>query len=152
MRRFQNLLATLVLVAVATFAGVTTPAEAQDPSYRVIVHASNPASEISKSELARIFLKKRTTWDSGKQVVVVDQAERSSTRARFSMAVLGKDVPTMKSYWQQSLFSGRGVPPVEQGSDGQVAAFVAANETAIGYVSAAATLPPGVKVIEIATR
>ena len=145
MRRLFQLLAVLLLVAT-----VATPTRAQDESYRVIVNASNPTSSISRTELARIFLKKRTTWESGRPVVVVDQSERSSTRARFSVAVLGKDVPTMKSYWQQSLFAGRGVPPVEQGGDGQVAAFVAGNESAIGYVSASAALPPGVKVIEVA--
>lgn len=137
------------LVALALMLAAGMPARAQGTAYRVIVNASNPTTSISKSELARIFLKKRTTWESGRQVVVVDQSERSSTRAQFSVAVLGKDVPTMKSYWQQSLFSGRGVPPVEQGNDGQVAAFVAGNEAAIGYVSAGAALPSGVKVIEV---
>lgn len=144
MRRLIQLLAVLALVLPAA-----TPAHAQDAAYRVIVNASNPTRQISKTELARLFLKKRTTWESGRPVVVVDQTERSATRARFSVAVLGKDVPTMKSYWQQSLFAGRGVPPVEQAGDGQVAAFVASNESAIGYVSADATLPPGVRVIEV---
>ena len=144
MRKLTQLLAVLAIVA------APSAARAQDAGYRVIVHASNPARQISKSELARIFLKKRTTWESGTPVVVVDQAERSATRAEFSMKVLGKDVPTMKSYWQQSLFSGRGAPPVEKGTDVQVAMYVAATETAIGYVSGSTTLPAGVKVIEVA--
>ena len=96
----------------------------------MIVNAANPASQISRTELARIFMKKRTTWESGTAVVVVDQTERSAARAQFSNQVLGKDVAAMKSYWQQSLFSGRGVPPVEKGNDTQVAAFVAGNEKA----------------------
>ena len=144
MRRIFQTLALLALVAVPA-----TRAHAQD-SYRVIVNASNPASHVSQSDLARIFMKKRTTWESGTPVVVVDQSERSSTRAQFSHAVLGKDVPSMKSYWQQSLFAGRGVPPIEKVNDAQVAAFVASNESAIGYVSSAAPLPAGVKVLEIA--
>ena len=145
MRRIIQTLALIALVAVPA-----TRVQAQDAAYRVIVHASNPATQISKADLARIFLKKRTTWDSGNAVVVVDQTERSATRARFSTTVLGKDVAAMKSYWQQSLFSGRGVPPVEKGNDSQVAAFVAGNEAAIGYVSDATPLPAGVKVIEVA--
>ena len=145
MRRIFQTLALLALIAVPA-----TRAHAQDASYRVIVNASNPASQISKSELARLFLKKRTTWESGTPVVVVDQTERSATRAQFSHAVLGKDVPSMKSYWQQSLFAGRGVPPIEKGSDSQVAAFVASNESAVGYVSSSAPLPAGVKVLAIA--
>ena len=141
----------LQLLAVAALvAAPATAARAQDPAYRVIVHASNPTRQLTQAELARIFLKKRTTWESGGAVVVVDQSEKSATRAQFSARVLGKDVPTMKSYWQQSLFSGRGVPPVEKGTDTQVAMFVAANETAIGYVSGTTALPAGVKVLEVA--
>ena len=146
MRRIIKLLAVLALVAAPA-----ARAEAQD-AYRVIVHASNPASQISKTELARIFMKKRTTWESGTAVVVVDQTERSSTRAQFSNQVLGKDVAAMKSYWQQSLFSGRGVPPVEKGNDSQVAQFVAGNESAIGYISGSVPLPAGVKVLEVSSR
>ena len=146
MRRIFKLLAVLALVAAPA-----ARAEAQD-AYRVIVNASNPASQISKTELARIFMKKRTTWESGTAVVVVDQSERSAARAQFSNQVLGKDVAAMKSYWQQSLFSGRGVPPVEKGSDTQVAQFVASNDAAIGYVSGGAPLPAGVKVLEVSAR
>ena len=146
MRRIFKLLAVLALVAAPA-----ARAEAQD-AYRVIVNTANPASQISRTELARIFMKKRTTWESGTAVVVVDQTERSSTRAQFSNQVLGKDVAAMKSYWQQSLFSGRGVPPLEKGSDTQVAQFVASNDAAIGYVSGSAPLPAGVKVLEVSSR
>jgi ABC-type phosphate transport system substrate-binding protein len=146
MRRIFKLLAVLALVAAPA-----ARAQAQD-TYRVIVNAANPASQISRTELARIFMKKRTTWESGTAVVVVDQTERSSTRAQFSNQVLGKDVAAMKSYWQQSLFSGRGVPPLEKGSDVQVAQFVAGNDAAIGYVSGSVPLPAGVKVLEVSSR
>ena len=143
MRRFILTVAALALVVAAPAA-----ARAQD-GFRVIVNAANPATSISKAELSRIYLKKRSAWDNGRPVVVVDQTERSTTRARFSVGVLGKDVPTMKAYWQASLFGGRGGAPIEQADDSKVAAYVAANDGAIGYISASAPLPAGVKVIEI---
>lgn len=124
------------------------PANAQ--GYRVIVNSANPTTHLSKDQLQRVYMKKLTAWDSGAQVVVVDQSARSTVRERFSQAVLGRDVATMKSYWQQSLFSGRGVPPIEQPSDAQVIAYVSSNPNAIGYVSEGTALPDGVKVIEIA--
>ena len=80
---------------------------------------------------------------------MVDLGPKSPVRAEFSMEVLGRDVPTMKNYWQQSLFSGRGVPPIEQPSEAQVVAFVAANPGAIGYVSSSAQLPESVKTISV---
>src|SRR5215207_7463923 len=135
-----------LVVCLAALLGAK-PAQAQ--AYRVVVNAANPTTALSKGDLARVYLKKQTTWKSGGTVAVVDQSPKAAVRAQFSMQVLGRDVPTMKNYWQQSLFSGRGVPPVEQPSDEQVLNFVASNQGAIGYVSANAQLPSGVKVVEI---
>jgi ABC-type phosphate transport system substrate-binding protein len=137
---------TLLLVLGASV--VATPARAQ--AYRVIINAENATSSLTKDQLQRVYLKKMTTWTSGAPIVPVDQSPRAAVRADFSTTVLGRDVPTMKNHWQQSLFAGRGVPPVEHASDAQVAAFVASNPNAIGYVSAAARLPDGVKIVEIA--
>ena len=50
---------------------------------------------------------------------------------------------------EKAIFTGRGFPPVEKSSDAEVAAFVAGNASAIGYVSSAATLPNGVKVVKV---
>jgi ABC-type phosphate transport system substrate-binding protein len=123
------------------------PASAQQ--YRVIVNSANPTSTLSKDDLARVYLKKMSSWKHGTSVTVVDLGPKSAVRAQFSMTVLGRDVPTMKNYWQQSLFSGRGVPPIEQPSEAQVVAFVAANPGAIGYVSSDAQLPESVKTIAV---
>ena len=123
------------------------PAGAQQ--FRVIVNSANPTSALSKEDLARVYLKKLSSWKQGGAVTVVDLGPKSPIRAAFSMDVLGRDVPTMKNYWQQSLFSGRGVPPIEQPSEAQVVAFVAANPGAIGYVSSDAQLPGTVKTIAV---
>ena len=133
-------------LCLAALAGAA-PAGAQQ--YRVIVNAANPTSTLSKDDLARVYLKKMSTWKNGTAVTVVDQAPKSPVRAQFSMTVLGRDVPTMKNYWQQSLFSGRGVPPVEQPTEAQVVAFVAANPGAIGYVSTETQLPESVKTVAV---
>lgn len=103
--------------------------------FKVIVHPDNPAASISRDQLAQIFLKKSTAWPNGKRAVPVDQTEGSPARIAFSKAVLQKSVSEVKSYWQQQIFSGRSVPPVEKTSDGQVLSFVAGNELAVGYVS-----------------
>ena len=144
MRKLTSLL--VVLGAMAVF----TPASAQAQAYRVIINAENSTASLTKDQLQRVYLKKMTTWSSGAPIVPVDQSARAAVRAEFSQAVLGRDVSAMKNHWQQSLFAGRGAPPVEHASDAQVAAFVAANPNAIGYVSAGARLPEGVKTVEIA--
>jgi ABC-type phosphate transport system substrate-binding protein len=138
-----------ILTIAFSLAALVGAAPAGAQQYRVIVNAANPTSTLSKEDLARVYLKKMGSWKNGNSVTVVDQGPKSSVRADFSMAVLGRDVPTMKNYWQQSLFSGRGVPPIEQPSEAQVVAFVAANQGAIGYVSNDAQLPESVKTISV---
>ena len=58
------------------------------------------------------------------------------------------DVPRVKSYWQLVVFSGRGDPPPERASDDDIIQFVRTTPTAIGYVSASATIVD-VKVVAI---
>ena len=138
-----------ILTFAFCLAALTGAAPAGAQQYRVIVNAANPTTALTKEDLARVYLKKMSAWKNGAAVTVVDLGPKSPVRAEFSVSVLGRDVPTMKNYWQQSLFSGRGVPPIEQPSEAQVVAFVAANPGAIGYVSSSAQLPESVKTIAV---
>jgi ABC-type phosphate transport system substrate-binding protein len=122
---------------------------AAGPTYKVIVNASNPVSTLSREEASRLFLKKVTMWKNAKPVLIVDQKTSSPVRETFTKDVHGRQVSSVTSYWQQMIFSGRAVPPAEKSSDAEVAAYIAANETAIGYVGAEADLPAGVKVVVV---
>jgi hypothetical protein len=55
---------------------------------------------------------------------------------------------SVRQYWQQEIFSGRGTPPPVRASDLEVAEYVAANPGAIGYVAADAEVKD-VKVVQI---
>jgi ABC-type phosphate transport system substrate-binding protein len=122
---------------------------AQDAPFRVVVNAANPVTAISRDELSRLFLKKVTTWTSGRPVMLVDQAEASPVRREFTRAVHRKEVSSVKSYWQTMIFAGRAVPPSEKPSDADVIAYVSANPNAIGYVSAGASIGTGLRVVTI---
>jgi ABC-type phosphate transport system substrate-binding protein len=135
------LLASLVLAPGAL--------RAQGEAYRVIVNSGNRIEALPRAEVARLFLKKTVAWPGGEPVIPVDRAEDADVRRSFSKGVLGKDVPAVKGYWQQLIFTGRAVPPVEKATDAEVVAFVAANAAAIGYVSASAPLGAGVKVLRV---
>lgn len=122
---------------------------AQAAAFRVVVHASNTVTELSKAELARIFLKKTTTWADGKPALPVDLGPQSPVRRGFSQRVLQRDVAAAKTYWQQMIFSGRAVPPPEKPSEAEVLAFVRTNPGAVGYVSADAALGDGLKHVTV---
>jgi len=136
--------AILLLVAL-----VGHPSAAQQGGYAVIVNEANSVSTLSAEEVSKIFFKKTHRWTSGLDVVPVDLPESAPAREAFSAAVHGKSVGAVRAFWQQQIFSGRAVPPVERPSDEQVVAFVRATPGAIGYVSAGAPLSAGVRRVQI---
>ena len=136
-------------VAIALLAGTALiTGTAQAASYKVIVNNSVSVSSLSKKAVSDLFLKKATKWESGAAVTPVDQLDSSNTREGFSKAVHGKTAAAVKRYWNQQIFSGRDVPPVEKKSDAEVLAFVRSTSGAIGYVSDAASAE-GVRVVTV---
>jgi ABC-type phosphate transport system substrate-binding protein len=116
--------------------------------FLLIVHPENSVVSLRPTDVSRMFLRKQAKWPNGQAVEPVDQAESSPTRRRFSDDVHGMDVPSVKGYWQEIVFSGRGEPPPERASDAAVVAFVSARPNAFGYVSPA-TILSGVKVLRL---
>lgn len=138
-----------ILLALVGFIGAASWHEAaRAADYKVIVNNANGKSSLAKKELVQLFMKKTPQWSDGTPVVAVDQTEKSTVRERFTQEIHGKSVSAVKSYWQQQIFSGRDVPPVEKSSDAQVIAFVKQNPGAIGYVAAGADTA-GVKVVTV---
>jgi ABC-type phosphate transport system substrate-binding protein len=117
-------------------------------AFRVILHPDNPTTTLDRKFVLEAFLKKTTRWSHDEPIRPVDLDPDSSARQHFSEEVLRRSVPAIKSYWQQMVFSGRGVPPPELESDEQVVRFVLGNRGAIGYVSGSANVE-GVKVIVV---
>ena len=117
--------------------------------YQIVVNSSNPSSSMAKADVAKLFLKKTTSWSHGLKVQPVDQATDRAVRESFTRAVHGKSVSSVKGYWTKLIFSGRATPPPELGSDRQVMDYVRDKPGAVGYVSAGTTLGSGVKALRI---
>jgi ABC-type phosphate transport system substrate-binding protein len=139
------LMRTTLLLATAWLAAVAVSAES---AYQLVVHPSNPASTLQRSEVARMFLKKVATWPDGRPVAVVDQERTCEVRKAFSRDVHQRDADAIAAFWQTAVFSGRDVPPPIGKTDQEVLAFVRANPGAIGYVSPGVDTV-GVKVVTV---
>ena len=137
MRRQTFFIATVALLGLFVGAGHLV---AQDSGYKVIVHSTNPASSMSRGDLSKIFLKKTTKWSDGRPATPVDLPESSGTRASFSKAVHNKSADAVKAYWQQMVFSGRGVPPTQKASVREIVDYVQSNPGAVGYVPSGASV------------
>ena len=134
------LLATALLLAGAPSAAA--------PPFRLIVHPANPQASAPRDLVAELFLKKITRWEDGEAARPVDQRADSAVRRAFSESVLKRSVLAVKTYWQQRIFSGRGVPPPELDSDALVVEYVLKHRGAVGYVSGTCELG-GAKVLAV---
>jgi ABC-type phosphate transport system substrate-binding protein len=124
--------ATLLLLFLSL---LSARSESAQQSYRVIVHPDNPVQKVERTFLARAFLKKVTEWPDGEAIRPVDLAVESMTRQQFVEEVLKRSIGAVRNYWQQRIFSGRGLPPPELESEEKVIMYVLQHRGAVGYVS-----------------
>jgi ABC-type phosphate transport system substrate-binding protein len=136
----------LRLVFLPILLAIASPSMAA--GYKVIVNSSRGASEMTKQHVSDLFMKRTAQWEDGSPVVPVDLAADNPVRELFSKEVHGKAPAAVKSYWNQQVFSGRAVPPVENTTDTEVIDFVRRNKNAIGYVSDTADVS-AVKVVTV---
>jgi ABC-type phosphate transport system substrate-binding protein len=140
----------LLLIVVLALAQVPAPRSvaADTPAVIVIVHPDNPVTRLDKKFITNAFLKKRSRWGDDTAIKPVDLEPGSSVRKKFSKDVLGRSVSAVRRYWNQQVFSGRGVPPPELDSEEDVVRYVRKNRGAIGYVSEGVDLE-GVKIVQV---
>lgn len=111
----------------------------------VIVHPSN-ASTLGENEISRIFLGKMKSFPGAGPAVPINQVEGVGARGEFEAALLKKSASQIKAYWSKLVFTGKGTPPKEVGSDAEVIALIKSNPSLIGYISDSA-VTGDVKVI-----
>ncbi|MBX3160445.1 MAG: hypothetical protein KF773_31055 [Deltaproteobacteria bacterium] len=134
-------LAILAALAVTGHSATVKAVHAEErEGFKVIVHPDNPARELERGFLRSAFLKKSTEWH-GETVRPIDLATRFTVRDRFTTDVIGKTRAQLRSYWNQQIFSGKGVPPPEGESAAAVIAYVLAHRGAVGYLPA--SVDPG---------
>jgi ABC-type phosphate transport system substrate-binding protein len=144
MRRSLPLLALLTALAAGT---APAPARANDQPFLVVVHPGTPVTELSRTQLSRLFLKKSTQWNDGSAVRPVEPLA-PALRQAFARQVHDRTLADLAAYWNALIFSGRELPPLEKASDADLVAYVRATPGAIGYVTASADLT-GVKVVGV---
>ena len=142
MKRIGIALLFVALVAAARSIG------AEDGAYKVIVNPANPTTQLSRLKLGEMFLRKAPRWPDGIPVSPMEPSGKSAVRQRFTLETYGKPVIAISAYWQQMIFSGKGVPPPERSNDADIVAFVRETPGAIGYVAAGVDLA-GVKVVTV---
>jgi ABC-type phosphate transport system substrate-binding protein len=104
----------------------------------VIVSNSNPNSAMDQTTVSKIFLGKAKSFPDGSQALPVDQDEGRKAREAFNTSILGKSDSQLKSYWSRLIFTGKGTPPKQSGTDMEIKTLVANNPNIIGYIDSSA--------------
>ena len=112
-----------------------------------IVKADHSADTISKKNLKKILLGKTKKWDDGTKVVLVI-LEGGDTHDKFVKKFAGKTAKQFQNFWRKMVFSGKGKMPQSFADEAEMAAFVAGNPGAIGYVTKGAAID-GAKEIKL---
>ena len=137
---------TLLMAIALGFILVAGTAEAA--AFKLIVNNGVRIESLSKKAASDLFLKRTPKWENGIPVVAVDQEQEAAVRDEFSRLVHGRSTGAVKNYWNQQIFAGREVPPVEKRTDAEVLAFVRSTAGAVGYISE--TSPSeGVRVVPL---
>jgi len=124
------------------------------PSYSaaeiiVIVHPESTVSAISKNELKRLFLgKSRRIKGLSKKVQAINLPESDSSRSEFAFLFLRKTKQQLRSYWVNSVFSGKARPPVVATDSTNMKKLVSNDLSAIGYIDKK-NLDSSVKILSL---
>jgi hypothetical protein len=134
---------SLFLMAVAVLAMVPLAARAAD--MKVIANPSVSAGSVSADDLKDVFLENKDSL-GGSHVDPV--LEKGGPAHEAFLKVMGKSDAALQTYYRSLVFSGKGSMPKALASDAEVAAWVAKNKGAIGYVSGDASAP-GTKTLDV---
>jgi ABC-type phosphate transport system substrate-binding protein len=107
------------------------------PAATVVVNNEVDATALDAESLERIFLGKKTLWDSGQRITPALVNETSDVSKAFLDEILRKSVPQYRAYWKKRLFSGGGTVPKTFRSSREVIDFVIRTPGAIGIVESA---------------
>ena len=111
----------------------------------IIVNKAVPVSQISPSEISKIFLGQNQTWDDGTKISV-GVLQDGAVHDDFLEQIVQKSSAQFDNYWKRMIFKGSCLPPSKFASEAELLKFVASTSGAIGYIDSA-TPHSNVKVV-----
>ena len=140
--------AAAVLLAAAIVPAAYGQAPRDKAAVIVIVNVENDIRETTLADLTRVYLGKKTLWESGARIHPAMLDEDQAVVRGFIEKDIQRTVDQYRAYWKHMLFSGGGTAPRTFRTAAKVVDFVAQEPGAIGIVAAAPT-DDRVKVIEV---
>jgi hypothetical protein len=139
-------LGSLVVFSLISIRAAGTPAAAD---VAIVVNSANPVSNLTLSELRKIYFGDRQYWKGNLPVLVLMRSHGAHEREVVLRVVFEMTEETYTKYWVAKVMRAEvSDPPASLYSFGMLQEGVRGNPGAIGYVNAN-DLRPGVKVLRI---
>ena len=122
------------------------PTSALAADILVIVHASNPLTQLQPKQVVDLFMGRTTSFPGGAAARPLDWNAGLPQRKSFYKSLTGKSEAQVDAYWATLIFAGRMSPPKQFPDAKSIIAAVTTDPQAIAYVPAQ-QLPKGVKVV-----
>lgn len=103
----------------------------------VVVVNSENQSKITSSDIKKLFLARKGSFDNGDPAKLATLESDNEIRKEFNSMVLNKSESQYSGYWAKMRFTGRATPPVELRSSEEVREFVAKHKGALGVMDKA---------------
>jgi len=135
-----------VVFSLISFRAVGTPAGAD---VAIVVNSANPVSNLTLSELRKIYFGDRQYWKGNLPVLVLMRSRGAPEREVVLRVVFEMTEERYTKYWVAKVMRAEvSDPPASLYSFGILQEGVKGNPGAIGYVNAG-DLRPGVKVLRV---
>lgn len=120
-----------VLIQLLVFAELV---QAEGKGIIIVASPSISYSQISASDLRRVYLGKMKKWPNGMRIKVA-QIKQGVLAESFSEQVMKKPLKKYKLYWKRVVAAGTGIPPRSFKTQHEILEYVRNTEGAMGYVS-----------------
>jgi hypothetical protein len=99
-----------------------------------VVSAKSPLTELSRNQIANLFLGNASMLVNGEPVIPIDMAVGTPLRDEFYASYAAKSPAQIRAHWSKLIFTGRGQPPKEAASSSDLKKLIVDNPRAIGYL------------------
>lgn len=113
----------------------------------VIAHKDFPVDALTIEEIQRIFLGKKTTWNSLNKITPIC-LKTGKSHESFVRSILDMNPSQFDIFWKKAVFIGTGKPPRSFSGEPDVVKSVMATPGGVGYIDSD-TRHDTVKIIKV---
>lgn len=149
MRKYSGILLIAALLALASVLNFSLAQTTRDSDVAVVVNADTPVTDLSLSEVRKVFLGERQYWNSKLPVVLLIRAPVARERDVVLRVIYQMTEAQFKQFWVAKIFRAEvTAPPKIVYSNDLQYELVSAIPGAIAFVDSR-SVRPGVKVVRV---